>query len=313
MPEPVPTLRDIRKACELGPLRGPALNEFWVDTDAARDPHRFVRHSLRELLGDRDDCKILFYGHSGSGKSTELNKLVNELGPDWFVVGFSVRDEMSLTEINVLAYSNQLVNAVRTGLAGRHLLLIVEDLDKLDIATARQVFFLRPTMLTGLDASIVYTIPIFTFHSPEAGLLRTQFHRVVSLPMIKVAGPRGERAEGYRVVREIIGRRLGASALTAEALDLLIEKTGGVLQHAFEVIVGATLLRDAPVPLAGSRSAIACNGARVNSSPKSPSLTMRSMDSKTASSCSTGCANVREVSARARPAGRPARVSIRSC
>jgi len=346
MPEPVPTLRDIRKACELGPLRGSALTKFWVDTDAARDPHRFVRHSLRELLGDRDDCKILFYGHSGSGKSTELNKLVNELGPDWFVVGFSVRDEMSLTEINgedivlvlmerlaaaaleagieidrealgavhhwfdsvsherqetnaraarletgvqartpslldivklfasfkaevryeannketrverirrrpgeLLAYSNQLVNAVRTGLAGRHLLLIVEDLDKLDIATARQVFFLRPTMLTGLDASIVYTIPIFTFHSPEAGLLRTQFHRVVSLPMIKVAGPRGERAEGYRVVGEIIGRRLGPSALTAEALDLLIEKTGGVLQHAFEVIVGATLLRDAPVPL----------------------------------------------------------------
>jgi len=346
MPEPVPTLRDIRKACELGPLRGSALSKFWVDTDAARDPHRFVRHSLRELLGDRDDCKILFCGHSGSGKSTEINKLINELGADWFVVGFSVRDEMSLTEINsedivlvlmerlaaaaleaglaidrealgaihhwfdtvsherqetdaragrieagieagtpslldivklfasfkaevryeannketrverirrrpgeLLAYSNQLVNAVRNGLGGRHLLFIVEDLDKLDIATAREVFFLRPNMLTGLDASIVYTIPIFAFHSPEASQIRNQFHRVVPLPMIKVAGPRGEPEEGFRVVREIIVRRLGAFALTPEAQDLLIEKTGGVLQHAFEVIVGATLLREAPVPL----------------------------------------------------------------
>jgi hypothetical protein len=347
MPDPILTLRDIRKACELGPLRGQGLVDYWVDTDAARDPMRGVRQNLRDLLEDRDDCKILFYGHSGSGKSTELNKLVAELGQRVFVVGFSVREEMSLMDVtsediilvlverlaaaaldaglvidqdaltdvyrwfdkvsdeclesdartgaieagvqartpslldvvklfggfkaevryeasnkhtraayirnkpgDLLAHANRLVNAVRHGLRpDQRLLFIVEDLDKVDIATARKVFIEKPNILTGLTAGIVYTIPIFTFHSPDARILKTHFHQDVSLPMIKVAGPQGQRAEGFEVVREIVVRRLGEHALEPEALDLLIEKTGGVLQHAFEVIVGATLLRDATVPL----------------------------------------------------------------
>jgi hypothetical protein len=146
--------------------------------------------------------------------------------------------------------ANLLVNAVRQGLReGQRLLFIVEDLDKLDIATARQVFIERPTILAALNVSIIYTIPIFTFHSPDARILTNNFLHGISLPMIKVAGPEGQSAEGFDVVRDIIIRRLGEAALTRPALDLLIEKTGGVLQHAFEVIVGATLLRDTAVPL----------------------------------------------------------------
>jgi hypothetical protein len=321
-----------------------------VDTDAARDPLRSVRENLRQLLEDREDAKILFYGHGGSGKSTELNKLVREMDGDHYLVAkFSAREEMSLTDVNsediilvlmerliaaagevgldidrealqgvhdyfatfteirreedarkatldagakastpsllssllnlfvdfkaevryearnetsrvaairkrpgnLIEYANLLVNAVRHSLPpGWHLLFIVEDLDKLDIATARQVFIENPNILTGLDASIVYTIPIFTFHSPDAGILHTKFHHHVSLPMIKTLGPDGSRAEGFEIVRRIVLERLGDDALTLEALDLLIEKTGGVLQHAFEVIVGATLLRNATVPLA---------------------------------------------------------------
>ncbi|MBU1665351.1 MAG: guanine nucleotide-binding protein subunit alpha, partial [Gammaproteobacteria bacterium] len=69
-------LREIRQACELGPLTNGGLDRYWIDTLEARDPLNDVRAVLRARLEDREDCKILFYGHGGSGKSTELNKLV---------------------------------------------------------------------------------------------------------------------------------------------------------------------------------------------------------------------------------------------
>jgi len=341
-------LRKIRQSCDLGPLTGSDLDTYWVDTDDARDPLRSVRDNLRQRLEDREDTKILFYGHGGSGKSTELNKLVKELDGEYLVVNFSVREEMSLTDVNsediilvlmerlvataadatldvdtealeginnyfttitetqreenkqaigvtaeanistppilaglikllagfkaevryearsetsrvaairkrpgdLIAYANLLVNAVRQSLPpGQHLLFIVEDLDKLDIAIARKVFIEKPTILTALKANIIYTIPIFTYHSPDAGILLTQFHSSLSLPMIKVMEPNDKLAKGFDVVRDIITRRLGDDALTKEAMNILIKMTGGVLQHAFEVVVGATLLRNASVPL----------------------------------------------------------------
>ena len=246
-------LREIRKSCDLGPLKTTeALDRYWVDTDNARDALHSVRESLRDLLEDREDVKILFCGHGGTGKSTELNKLVQELDGTYLVVGFSILHEMNPIDVNgedlilvlmerlvavaqekkltvdsaalqnvfayfatytetwhetdaragnlsagakastpslladllslfvdfkaevryearnetnrvskirkrpgdLIANANILVNAVRQSLPlGQRLLFIVEDLDKLDIAIAREVFIERPTILTSLAVS----------------------------------------------------------------------------------------------------------------------------------------------------------------
>ncbi|MGH8476120.1 MAG: hypothetical protein ACRER2_10180 [Methylococcales bacterium] len=342
-------LREIRKACTLKSLTGNDLDLFCVETDIARDPEWSVRDTLRQLLEDSEDSKILFCGHGGSGKSTELNKLVSELDSDaYLVVGFSILPEMQLTDVNsediilvlmerlaaaaenaglkvdlqalkgiydyfasytktereedaptaklgagakastpglfesllkllvdfkaevrydasnettrvaqirkrpgvLMNHANLLINAVQQGLPpGKRLLFIVENLDKLEIAIARHVFIEKPSILTGLNASNIYTIPIFIFHSPEAGVLTEQFQQCISLPMIKTLNPDGTRAEGFEIARQIVLKRLGDQALTDDAMNLLIEKTGGVLRHVFEVISNATFLKNASVPL----------------------------------------------------------------
>ena len=48
--------------------------------------------------------------------------------------------------------------------------------------------------------------------------------------MIKVLNP-DSRADGFEIVRQIVHRRVAPSAIK-DALNLLIEKTGGVLRHA---------------------------------------------------------------------------------
>lgn len=341
------SLRDIRRVCGLGPLHSAEeLDQYWVNTDSARSAQFSLRNCIRRTLEDEADVRILVYGHGGSGKSTELSKLFQELGGDYFTVHFSIRNEMNLAAVkaedlllvlaerllrqaqeegisindtvlkpvhdyfaevtqtttqgrdsslgvaaeakadtgffgvilsllgsikgeiklnvhstetavaklrmrpaDLLRQVNLVINAVRQAIPkGRRLLLAIEDLDKLDIASARRVFIENVNLLTGIVADIIYTIPIFTFHSPDADILRNHFHPF-GLAMIKVSGWDGTRAPGFELVRAIIHSRISPAAIAPDALDLLIEKTGGVLQHAFEVLRNAALLENVALPL----------------------------------------------------------------
>jgi hypothetical protein len=130
------------------------------------------------------------------------------------------------------------------------LLIIVEDLDKLSIADARSVFIENSNLLTGIQANIIYTIPIFTFYSPDASAMKAAFDHDFSLPMIKVLNPDGSRANGFEIVKEIVHKRVAKPAIKEDALNLLIEKTAGVLRHVFEVLQTAsnmTSLREPPI------------------------------------------------------------------
>ncbi|HAL70620.1 MAG TPA: hypothetical protein DCP71_02485 [Verrucomicrobiales bacterium] len=149
----------------------------------------------------------------------------------------------------LLHHVNMAINAVRLALPSRQrILFIVEDLDKLDIATAKRVFIDNVNLLAGIKSDIIYTIPIFTYHSHEASNLDNQFSSF-GLPMIKVINLDQTRANGFKIVREIVIKRIGENAIEPDALDLLVEKTGGVLQHVFEVLFNSALMTSSTVPL----------------------------------------------------------------
>ena len=347
-PEQKQQLRELRRLCRLGALEPEQLNDYWVDTDAARDPQSSLRQRIMDKLEEEEeDIQILVYGHGGSGKSTELVKLTTELGDEFFVVRFSAFEHLDLLSITaedilvviaeqtvaaaneaglkiadeelqpiydwfateevslidssqsalqiqaeagvgssvlsilaklmasikgdiklssdrehsrvlrlrqrpsaLVGKINLLIDMVRGALLpGQRLLIIVEDTDKLDIAAARRVFVENVNLLTSITANIIYTIPIFTFHSYEAATLRSKFGACLSLPMIKVAESNGVRAVGFETVRRIIRCRISQERLSEPAADLLIAKTGGVLQHVFEVLNTSASMATATLPL----------------------------------------------------------------
>lgn len=151
----------------------------------------------------------------------------------------------------LLAYTNMLIDAVRDQLTdGKRLLIIVDDLDKLDIQKARDIFINNISTLTSINADIIYTVPIFLFHSSDVGALTSNFDKVISLPMIKMWEPPDAKAEdGYKKIRNMIFKRINENLIEKDALDLLIEKTGGVLRHVFEVLQATAFMADLEPPI----------------------------------------------------------------
>ncbi len=340
-------LQQIRKVCRPTPLKGEELDHFFVETDQGRDPYQRTRERLSAALEMDEDVHLLFYGHRGCGKSTELNKFIAEQGGLYLPVNFSVHQEMSPVAIraedlvlviadrvlnaaqeaglkvkdqylapvlqyfsettetqkisrdttgevgggvetkdsllgklaglfaklrmdiklnvhgeetrvsrlrkrpaDLLAQVNLLIGAVRDALeGGQRLLIIVEDLDKLDIQKAREIYVNNVSLLTGIQTSIIYTIPVFLFHSPEVNAFKHNFNNVIPLPMIKVTEPGGNRTQGFETVKEIICRRIDENLIETSALELVIEKTGGVLRHVFEVLQTTALMANAETPI----------------------------------------------------------------
>lgn len=326
--------------CSPKPLTNGEIAAFWVETAEARDALTSFRGNLLSLITRPTPERILVYGHRGCGKSTELNKLVSELGGEWLpisvnasgylpasgnqaadvllaacmriidiardqkldldedalkpVVAFfdettatqSKRSEATLeagtgidasggllgkliglsakfagdlkfgsgsttnTVTVVRKYKSELVAAVNAlGVAAEaawrsktknpnaKVLLVIEDLDKLGLADARQIFINDGPMLGAVTLRTIYTIPVFTFHSPEARAIKSYFDHSIGLPMIKIDTRDGKECdEGRGVLRKIIRKRVTAEVLPDDAMEILIARTGGVLRDIFDAI-----------------------------------------------------------------------------
>jgi len=95
-----------------GPLEEGQLGWF-RETGEARDEHLERRGVLADYLGAGVPDKILFIGHPGSGKSTELVKFQEEHRDKWAFVGFSVVKEAQLSQVSVEALLILVVEVVQ--------------------------------------------------------------------------------------------------------------------------------------------------------------------------------------------------------
>jgi hypothetical protein len=162
-------------------------------------------------FGSRTDQSTV---HRIRQRKGELSAAVNALG-------FAVEQAWRLKEENPAA----------------RLLLVIEDLDKLGLADARQIFIHDPRILSEVKLRAIYTIPVFTFHSADAGAIRSYFEHDLPLPMIKVNDASGQPCQqGRAVLRQIVRKRVDAAVLPDDALERLIERTGGVLRDIFDAI-----------------------------------------------------------------------------
>jgi hypothetical protein len=94
-------LSEIPAAFPPAPLTDDEFREFYVEADCERDSCLSRMNELKKKLA-RDNIKIFFAGHRGSGKSTELNRLKMDIREDAFVVQFSVIEELDINDITYI-------------------------------------------------------------------------------------------------------------------------------------------------------------------------------------------------------------------
>jgi len=124
----------------------------------------------------------------------------------------------------------------------RKVLIIVEDLDKLDMKTGRDVFCDHASQLTQLVSNIIYTFPIALAYSSHAASFSSYFDFPYVLPMIKLRDVDGVMCEsGLKAMKDIVEKRLDLSLFEANVLDRLIAISGGSIRDLFRLIQEATL------------------------------------------------------------------------
>ena len=313
------------------PLQGRGLAEFYVARPKGQiEPMRIF------LEDQREPVKILFTGHRGSGKSTELNKLTSVLGDKFLTVQFSVRsvlDPLDVTYTDLLLsmairlfrqvtdqrllrrhqraligdallddvyrwFTQEIVlekiiepqvdaslsanfnllfvklegkvsteavtrRTIRERLehrlseliikmdqvvaevqrhAGRRVLIIVEDIDKLDLEAAKDLFLRHATSLKAPQAHIIYTFPVALRYDNDWTQINNSFSNRFILPNIRLRNFDGTpNAEGAAVMQQLVLNRMDASLILSDALDLAVNMSGGLPFTLVRLIQNAAL------------------------------------------------------------------------
>ena len=146
-----------------------------------------------------------------------------------------------------------IVRAIERKLDGPRLLLVLEDLDKIeDREQGRRLFFEHRLQLRDVPCNVILTFPIALWYDPEGGVQLWDIRYL--LPMIPVAASEdghghdipglGEKAElGRQTIRQAVFARLDKASglITDEALDRLIDCSGGVLRDVLYLLREAAI------------------------------------------------------------------------
>lgn len=121
------------------------------------------------------------------------------------------------------------------------LIIIIEDMDKIDLARGEDIFYIHSAQLTQLNCHIIYTFPIALKYYIRFTSIKNNYNETFDLPMIKVKNIDGTVfEEGYELMREIIRHRMDIELFERmDIVDAIIGYSGGCLFDMFRMIKDA--------------------------------------------------------------------------
>lgn len=180
-----------------------------------------------------------------------------------------------LTEINTVLDQARLrlkkVKVKKGESPYKDIVLILDNLEKIQRiegqkegeASQRELFLERAPQLTGLQAHVVYTVPLRLARSDGSPLRQRYGVDPFVLPMVKVIerGSRKPFPPGVDCMRRLLQKRLGGLGLNEvfaeDALNFLLTYSGGHVRDLMIFVREACTYGDLPIPLKAAHQAIA--------------------------------------------------------
>jgi hypothetical protein len=183
----------------------------------------------------------------GGGGEMSLNLYVLKLSLDAKsqIMGSSKKIETIRREIrnNFIEWNaciDNIIEKIREENNQKYPIIIFENFDKI-LPHTRAIDIFEKGYLEKIRMYIIYTFPIGLSYSEKFGTIEQYVSRHF-FPMIDIRKQTGEKNQkGYDTIKKIIGKRVKSINLfEKEALNTLIEKTGGCLRDVFKIIVQAS-------------------------------------------------------------------------
>lgn len=123
------------------------------------------------------------------------------------------------------------------------IVIIVEDLDKVLLERATDLFYNHVEQLVELNANIIYTFPLPLVYNIYYTRIKNAFTDCIVLPMIKVTNKDGSpNPQGRAAMKDIVRRRMDLALFEEETLlDQMIFYSGGCIRDLFLMIQEAAM------------------------------------------------------------------------
>lgn len=114
-------------------------------------------------------------------------------------------------------------------------LLLIDDLDKVPLASAKEIFYNNRETMLQPRCAIVYTVTSSLFYSPEFEAIRGQ---AIFLPNIRlnIRGTNRIDRAGFKTMREFVDKRMSLDLIVPNALNHAIQISGGVFREMTRVM-----------------------------------------------------------------------------
>jgi len=146
-----------------------------------------------------------------------------------------VREKIEPRVSELISIINDTISEIER--TDQQVLIIIDNLEKIDYNKALTLFYEHGAQLTQPLCKIIYTFPISLKSSEKFMQIKINFSEVIIHPNIKINEKDGRPyTKGRGFMKEIVSKKVSAELFEPDALDYIIDMSGGVVREFVRII-----------------------------------------------------------------------------